>query len=524
MKLPRQQALTSPGSWRRWWPVVVALAAIILPFLLLIPLGGIWLWQRGALHWWLLAAAALGGAGYATTAWMRSRTEWRERMLAEQDVQGPVSPPSPDWSPRDLAAWDKVQQLAGAADRHIVGDRELLLAAARETIELVAVQYHPDPGKAVWRFTLPEALLLTERLSARLRVVLLDNVPGIHLVRVGQAREIWALKPAAERGMRVLGGVSRLYRAARFINPLGALLAEARGWLVGAALGETGDYLRRKGARIWIEEVGRAAIELYSGRLRVDAETMERHALSAPGLGTKAAGLPGPLRLVVAGQTNAGKSSLVNALLGEIRAGADVLPLTTDFTRYRLARDGVPAAEIVDSPGLDRGTLARITGLACEADCLIWVFAAHRPDRALDRAALDAIRVHFAARPERTMPPVVVVMTHIDRLSPAREWLPPYDISKPERPKAAAIRAALDAAAADLALPVADIVPVRLQPREHAYNVELIQASLAARFESAQHSRALRILLSAQRRDWQRLLKQAGGAGRILLGRSLTPP
>jgi uncharacterized protein len=511
---------SSRGPWRRWWPIVITLIAITFPFLLLIPLGGVWLWQQGALRWWLLLAAVLGAGGYAIAAWLRRRVERTERLLAEHDREAPVSPPNPDWSPRDLAAWDKVQRLAGAADRHIVGDRDLLLAAARETIELVAVEYHPDPGKAVWRFTLPEALLLCERLSARLRVVLLDNVPGVHLVRVGQAREIWALKPAAERGMRIFGHVAKVYRTVRLINPLGALLAEARDWLVTAALGETGDYLRRRGARIWIEEVGRAAIELYSGRLRVDAGALGRYAEGAPDLGVAAAELPGPLRLVVAGQINAGKSSLVNALLGEVRAAADVLPLTTDFTRYRLERDGLPEAEIVDAPGLERRTMARITALACEADCLVWVVAAHRPDRAMDRAALDAVRAEFAARPERRMPPVIAVMSHIDRLSPAREWAPPYDISVPQGPKATAIRAALEAVSIDLAMPAADIVPARLQPLEHAYNIELIWASLAARFEAAQYGRVLRLLRSAPRHELKQVLKQAGGAGRILLGKS----
>lgn len=517
--LPGKNATTG-ALWRRWWTLSLALGAAALPFLVLIPIGGLWLWERGLVHWWLMVAALLGAGGYGVATWMRRRVAGAEASLAEHDRQAPLSPPDADWSPRDLAAWDKIQQLAAATDRHIVGDRELLLAAARETIEMVAAHYHPEPGDPVWRFTLPEALLLTERLSARLRVVLLDNVPGAHLIRVGQAREIWALKPAAQRSLRAFGYASRVYRAARLINPLGALLAEARGWLVGAALDETGDYLRRRGARIWIEEVGRAAIELYSGRLRLDAETLARNAQDAPGLGIEAGALPGPLRILVVGQVNAGKSSLVNALLGEVAAAVDVLPVTRDVQRYRLEREGSPPAEIVDAPGLTAASTDQIAELAREADCIVWVLAAHRPDRALDRAVLDSVRGYYAARPEQTMPPMIGVMTHIDRLSPAREWQPPYDVVAPTRPKEIAMRAALQAAAGDLAMPQEDVVPCRLQPAERAYNVDAAWGLLTARFDAARRGRALRALLSARGRDWPLVLKQAAGAGRILLGRS----
>lgn len=520
MKALPGRSTPTRAFWRRWWTLLLALAAATLPFLVLIPIGVLWLWERGLVHWWLIAAALLGAGGYGVATWMRRRAAGAEEVLAEHERQAPLSPPDADWSPRDLAAWDKIQRLAAATDRHIVGDQELLLAAARETIEMVAAHYHPEPVDPVWRFTLPEALLLTERLSARLRVVLLDNVPGAHLIRVGQVREIWALKPAAQRGLRAFGYASRVYRAARFMNPLGALLAEARGWLVSAALDETGDYLRRRGARIWIEEVGRAAIELYSGRLRLDAGTLARQAQGAPGLGVEAGALPGPLRILVAGQVNAGKSSLVNALLGEVAAAVDVLPITRDVRRYRLEREGAAPAEVVDAPGLTAASIEQTGGLARESDCIVWVLAAHRPDRALDRAALDSVRAHYAARPEQTMPPVLGVMTHIDRLSPAREWQPPYDVVAPARPKEVAIRAALEAAAADLAMPLEDIVPCRLEPVERAYNVAAAWALLAARFEAAQRGRALRALLSARGRDWKLVLRQAAGAGKILLGKS----
>jgi uncharacterized protein len=504
------------GFWRRWWAILLALIAASVPFLALIPLGALWLFQQGVVRWWLLAAVVLGAGGYACARWLQRQGD--VEAPARPEEQTPVSPPDADWSPRDLGAWNKVQQVAADADPRMLGDYELLLDTARRTIEAVAAHYHPDLRDPVWRFTLPEALLLTERVSARIRQALLKNVPGAHLIRAGQLRRIWELKPAAETGMRVFNRLHRLYRLARLVNPVGALLAEARERLVTAALGESGNHLRRKGARIWVEEIGRAAIELYSGRLRVDPDELRTRADRIPTIGVKAE-LPGPIRIVVAGQTNAGKSSLVNALLGDVVAAVDVLPLTAEFTSYELQHDSVSEAVIVDTPGLDNdATMARVVDAACEADCLIWVVPAHSADRARDRVALDAVRARFAARPERIMPPLLAVVTHIDRLSPAREWLPPYDIAAPRRPKEIAIRSSLEAAAGDLAVSSAEMVPVRLNPLNEAYNVELVWALLAQRFDAARRGRAIRVLLAEPQRDWRRILKQAGGAGRVLLG------
>ena len=66
---------------------------------------------------------------------------------------------------------------------------------------------------------------------------------------------------------------------------------------------------------------------------------------------------------------------------------------------------------------------------------------------------------------------MIVALTHIDLLRPPLEWSPPYNVLKPDSPKARAIRGALDVVATDLDLPPEHSVPICLLP-ERLYNVE----------------------------------------------------
>src|SRR5690606_31789205 len=223
------------------------------------------------------------------------------------------------------------------------------------------------------------------------------------------------------------------------------------------------------------------------------------------------------LRVLIAGQTNAGKSTLVNRMLGELRAGVDVLPLTAGFEGYELREEGLPPAYLIDSPGIDdENGVAEFVKRAFSCDLIIWVAPGHRADRALDRAALDAIRARFAADPARKMPPVIVVASHIDRLAPAREWAPPYNVDTPSRPKEQSIRSALEAIAGDLVVPIETIVPMRLDSPP-PYNLEVLWVRLEALAADAQRARWVRVLRESIRDDgWRQSWRQVVGAGRMV--------
>ena len=139
--------------------------------------------------------------------------------------------------------------------------------------------------------------------------------------------------------------------------------------------------------------------------------------------------------------------------------------------------------------------------------------------RASDRRLLDAVSGYFQEEANRLRPPLVVVVTHVDQLRPVREWDPPYDLRRPDSPKATHIADAVRAVTEDLALgPDQPVVPVCLEPGRE-YNVdEGVAPAVIQSVPEAQRVKCLRCLRTAHEEDyWRKLWRQGVNAGRIAL-------
>ncbi|MGD9805950.1 MAG: GTPase family protein [Hyphomicrobiaceae bacterium] len=487
----------------------IGLAAIAigagLPLLALLPFGWLWLWQKGLVLYWFAAALVISLAAFAVRTWLLHR--WRTELEAVEKAHADAGQLA--GSPREQAARETVERLAREVNPQRIVDYESLTALGVETIEAVAHHMHPDVADPVWSFTVPEALTLLERVSQRLRPLVVENVPLGDRLTVGQVIRLYKWRGLID----VANTAYDIWRVIRLMNPIAAATQEIRERLSKTMYEGLREELARRLAGAYVREVGRAAIDLYSGRLAVPASETESFGAS-PGATVDS---HAPLRFLIAGRSGSGKSSLINGLAEEVQAATDALPQTKTFTGYEVQREGMPPVLLVDSPGLQRIEDHRaLVEKAAECDLVIWVAAADRPDRELDRAGLVAIQAHFAAHPHRSAPPIVVVLTHIDRLRPFQEWRPPYNVAEPDSPKAQSIRDAIDAAAGDLGRPVGRIVPVCLSTERGYYNVDLVWAELAEALPEAKSAQLLRRIASAKRGvDWRRLLSQATGAGRL---------
>jgi predicted GTPase len=483
--------------------------AFLLPTLTLVPLGSIWLWQNGYLLHWALGSAVVVAAIYA----LERRLIGEVADTADAAAQAEGSSADPAWTPREEQAWAEVQAIAANTKLETLDSRDAVASLGYDVIQQVARRLHPERGDALWQFTVPEALAIVERVSARLRRIVIENVPLGDRLKVAQILGLYRWRGAVDIAERAYD----VWRILRMANPITAATHEAREHLSHEMLRLGQEHLARRLVTAYVEEVGRAAIDLYGGRLA----PLILGTLSDQEIPFESAALPRtPLRILLVGPLGAGKSSLLNAMLGENAAAVDALPATKGFSAYKAARPEMGELVLVDSPGLgpeaaaDRGLADAIAG----CDLLLWVTSAQRPDRARERAFLDHLARQFAEKIDLRQPPIVVALTHVDRLRPFNEWNPPYELSAAgvaASAKSASIRAAVQAAAAELALAESRVVPIGLRPGSAPYNLEALWARIAADTPAAQHTQLVRRLRTpASGWQWRRVLRQVGNAGR----------
>ena len=214
----------------------------------------------------------------------------------------------------------------------------------------------------------------------------------------------------------------------------------------------------------------------------------------------------------------------MNALGNTVEAAVDTLPATTRFASYRLTHEGLPAALVVDSPGLtDTDRLDSLVQAADDCDMILWVSSAARAARQIDARALAAIRAHFAAEPSRHRPAMLLVLTHVDSLRPFNEWDPPYDLAQASRAKSRSILAAMEAAGAELGFAAEEIVPVRADIAVAPYNMDALWAKIMGLMPEAQRARLMRTLEDIKSVSaWGTVWSQALSAGRVVKGTFLT--
>ncbi len=501
----------------RWW--LVSLLLWTVPLAALLPMGLLWLHQAGLLLVWIASILLFSAAGYGLAYWLRAAG--RDALDVEQ------TQPDPAWPAAAEGAWTLVEEMAARidpADWPLAAEMRLG-ALAQRTLEQVARYFHPEVDQPLLELRVPHALLIIERASRDLRQAITEQIPFSHRLTIGALARAYRWKPFAER---LLG----LYRAGRWIaNPANALLNEAWSQLRNQGFAMARQDVYRWLLQEYVRKVGHYAIQLYSGRLLLTEEDPVKRLTQASSVDLEQAAeieaatpsledVSGePLRVLVLGRSNTGKSSLINALFGQLRAATDIVADTTRAqTPYRLERDGVEIALIFDTPGSERLAYKSLHDAAISADMILWVSAAHRPDRQSERHILDTLRTAQAARIDRRPPPLIVVVTHIDRLRPLREWQPPYDLTDSDNLKAMSIQAAITALAADLEVPIANVIPVCLA-EGRVYNVDdTLWTAILDQMDRAQRVRLLRCQDVRRREEnWNLLRRQLANAGRFLL-------
>ena len=237
--------------------VVLSTTSLVLPALTLIPLGSLWLWEHGYLIHWAVAAFGLVALG-VFLQWLVLRNA---APVEAQD--SPSTIPTENWNEREREAWTSVEAYAAALKPGSVIGEDGLKEVALATIRLVASKLHPNDPNPLWNFTVPDALLLAERVSARLRPVVVENIPLGDQLTVRQVLRLYEWRGAVDWAERAYD----IWRIVRLLNPASALAHEARERMTKNLYSNLRDEFTVRLAQGYVREVARAAIDLYSGRL-----------------------------------------------------------------------------------------------------------------------------------------------------------------------------------------------------------------------------------------------------------------
>ena len=492
---------------------LLALSLFALPLLVVFGFGVLWLAQLGNWYYWLITMLVSSALGYGLQQWLENR----DRQLLE-DV---TTERNPEWAPNADDAWQQVIKLADSCDPDDwpLEDEAWVLKLGQQTLETVSHYYHPDVERPLLELTVPHTLLIIECASRDLRKDISENIPFSDRLTIGDLFKMQEWKTKADR-------VFDAYRVGRMvINPVSGIANELLRSVKERSFSMAKNEIHLWLLQTYIRKVGYYAVDLYSGRAPLNIDETVIPATSSSSEDMKqaekiSAVSEEPLRVLVLGRSNVGKSSLINALFGKLTTEANFqLDTTQILLPFVLKRDGLTQALIFDSPGCDGPIFDKIQmqQAAERADLILWVSAANRPDRQIEREYLDELRAFQNSQTDRQSPPILIVTSFIDQLRPVRSWQPPYDLSNPQEPKAINISVAVQAIAADLNVPVNQVIPVCLS-EGHSYNVDdVLWAAIMDQQDDALRARLHRHLGTRKYlEELATLRKQLVNAGRFL--------
>lgn len=478
------------------WLLTVAAVLIAAPYLIVFGIGSVWMWQRGLIWLWAIGTGAPTLVGLALA-------ERARRLLF----------PTADRRPRPPAALPPAGQAAQQAVREVSQrlqaedpplDRPEVLEkvaydVVKEVLETVAREFHPQAERPLAQVPVVHIAAMVELVARDFRQAFAKNVPGGNSITPGQL--LW-WREKGELAWQIGTYLWQMNRVRRMcMRPGTALVQELQDhWGQGLATKSVGG-LKQWAIDYCVTKAGDYAIQLYSGGFVLDDEYRPR-------ISAEPQGIPfdqEPLQVLVVGQVKSGKSSLINALLGQVRAPVDTLPLTDEVDLYECQPAGLPRIIVRDTPGYgaagDQGDpFSRLGDEIQGCDLLLMVCTARSAARQSDRELLRQMHEFYARRPQQLMPPVVYVLTHVDQL--------PEHVT-PE---------AVAAVATDLGTDVTQIVPACVQ-WSRLVNLEGLLAVIAAQVPAAERLKCLRCIRQIRKeQDEDKLLRQLLGGLRLTGG------
>jgi len=420
----------------------------IVPVLVYFTIGIVAMYQNG---WLWMVALSLPVVWFI--AWLVGKL-WKPAKLNSAS-QGQLLQAPEFWTARDAAAIaivEKYRAEAADVDRNTIADPARYQQDAEALAAQLSEHYHGKQREhALEPLTMIEILAVIHLAVEDLEEWVLQNIPGSDLATIGQLSQLPELA-------KFLDGVQKfVYFASSLFDP-SKLLSYPLWRKAGRVTIEIQNEFVRGLYQQYLGLIGYYLIDMYSGRLRGGARQyrdrfgrMATAVHAADGqLEQLSAVKDVATTIAVMGQVKAGKSSLINALIGDTVAPTGILPQTRQVQRYEYPIPGSNnVVSLLDAPGYDEADVTkkqlREIEIASEAaDLMLLVMAANVSARQADLAMVKQLDQHYRDRPHLKPPVIVAVLTHVDLLRPLREWSPPYDWRNPNTLKEQSIAGAVD--------------------------------------------------------------------------------
>lgn len=518
-KIKRLYRLLSDLSGGRWGIVIIS---SVLPVIIMMGFALFLAIKYGYLLE-LSITIAISTLAVSIPLFILSRTENKPVQASASETETKIEikeglvKASEEWSHNEVAIWKQSQHYS----RELLKDNaewRNLDEIGLDVLEFVATKF----DKKALDFSIPEGLKLFEEISQRYKVVVQEHIPGIEYLKLSYIKAGYdAYDKYGDVGQKIVKAAIWANHAKNlYYNPLKVVSDLSREQATSSMTRGVVSDMQQTAKEALLDEVAAVAIDLYSGRFSLEEGDLQASTISKQDEKRVATELE-PIRIVMVGQTSSGKSSIINTLKEEFVAEVDVLPSTDNVTVYS-ALVNEAEVNVVDLQGLDGNekTEKQMLKEMTQADLVLWVLKANQSARDLDKQLNEKFECYYAdpKNISRKKPTVISVVNQVDRLNPAWEWEPPYDLERPIAAKAKVIKQAMEY---NKKLLCSDLVlPLSISIDKTHFGVEELKQTLVDKITEAYNVQRNRQRKEAMERGAS-LKKQLGRA--VNVGKKVAP-